>query len=93
MPAAGETSIRPVNRVDFSGPPFHIFQINMAREQYPSDRRPRQFKDVVLFIFCLVLAAIIAWLCGRALLSSAANLEAQKWAMSIVSGMMGGIVG
>jgi hypothetical protein len=93
MPADGQPSSHPINWVDFSAPPNHTFQVNMAREGYPSDRRVRQFKDVVLFIFCLILAGIIAWLCGRALLSTTANPEQQKWAMSIMSGMAGGIVG
>jgi hypothetical protein len=39
------------------------------------------------------VVGVIAWLCCRALLSAATAPDEQKWAMSILSAMVGGIVG
>jgi hypothetical protein len=47
----------------------------------------------VVFSGAIVLVGVIAWLCCRALLSSTTTPDEQKWAMSILSAMVGGIVG
>jgi hypothetical protein len=84
----------PPARIDFStAPPNHQYKASIEREEYPSERFVRLFKDVVLFLAAIVLVGVIAGLCYRALVSPTATPEAQKWAMSILSAMVGGLVG
>ncbi len=79
---------------DLSAPPAnHTYKASVEREEYPSERFVRLFKELVVFLCAITLVAVIAWLCCRALLSSTTTPDEQKWAMSILSAMVGGIVG
>jgi hypothetical protein len=90
----GSDSPATIPPADFNKPPpNHIYKASIEREEYASERFVRLFKDVVVFLAAITLTGIIAWLCCRAVLSSSANPDEQKWAMSILSGMVGGIVG
>jgi hypothetical protein len=90
----GGESQTPIPPADLSKPPpNHVYKASVEREEYASERFVRLFKDLVVFLAAIFLSGVIAWLCCRALISPSVNPDEQKWAMSILSGMMGGIVG
>ena len=71
----------------------HQYKASLDREEYPSERYVRLFKDVVVFLLAVILVGIVAFLCCKALLVPGTQPDEQKWAMSILSAMVGGLVG
>lgn len=58
-----------------------------------AERNVRLFKDVAVFLVALGFVVIIAWICVATIQSASASADAQKWAMSILTAITGGIVG
>lgn len=83
-----------MNHIDLNQPPpNHTFKVSVDREETDGERRVRLFKDVALFVVALGFVIMIAGLCYSTLLSAAADAEEKKWAMSILSGITGGLIG
>lgn len=67
--------------------------LSIAREETTSERRVRLFKDVTLFLLAIALVVAIVALCVHTLLTPDASADAQKWAMSLLTGAAGGLIG
>jgi hypothetical protein len=76
-----------------SPPPNHEFDISIKREEFASDRRVRQFKDVVLFLVAVGFVITIAGISIHTLYSPAASADEKKWAMSLLTGAGGALIG
>lgn len=76
-----------------SPPPDHNYSIKVDPKETDGDRAVRLFKDVALFLVAIGFVVLIAILCYGTLTSSATTAEEKKWAMSIISGAAGGIIG
>lgn len=74
-------------------PPNHSFNVSVEREETVGERRVRLFKDLMLFVVAVGFVVAIGWLCFDTLLDAQAAQEEKKWAMSILSGATGGILG
>ncbi len=82
------------NTLDFSNPPpNHKFNVLVEREETSGERRVRLFKDVALFVVALGFVVAVAVLCYATVVSATATAEEKKWAMSALTGALGGIVG
>lgn len=80
--------------IDLSGPPAdHHYILRMERTERASELGVRLFKDVALFVVAVGFVAVIGWLCVEAIRSPDSSAEEEKWAMSVLSGAAGGIVG
>ncbi|MBX9897810.1 MAG: hypothetical protein K2Y17_07905 [Qipengyuania sp.] len=75
-----------------SPPPNHKFSVSLDREETVAERNVRLFKDVALFVVALAFAVIVAWICVSTLQSSTASADAQKWAMSTLTAITGGMI-
>lgn len=67
--------------------------LKIEREETNAERYVRLGKDVALFAVALVFVGIMVWLCVRTLLSATATADDRKWAMSLLTGSTGGIIG
>ena len=82
------------NSIDLnSPPPDHNYNIKVDPKETDSDRAVRLFKDVALFLVAIGFVVLLAILCYVTLTSSTTSPEEKKWAMSIISGAAGGIIG
>lgn len=82
------------NSIDLnSPPPNHNYSIKVDPKETDAERNVRLFKDVALFLVALGFVALLAVLCYGTLTSNTATPEEKKWAMSIISGAAGGIIG
>ena len=83
-----------MSTIDLSKPPpHHQFDVAITREETASERNVRLFKDVALFVTALVFVALVVWLCYATLTATSASADEKKWAMSVLSGATGGIIG
>ncbi len=57
------------------------------------EHKVKPLKDVALFLAALLGAVVIVYYCLTVLNDPAAREDTQKWAMSILSGAVSGIVG
>ena len=67
--------------------------LSIAREETTGERRVRLFKDVTLFLLAIALVVAIVVLCVHTLLTPDASADSQKWAMSLLTGAAGGLIG
>ncbi len=74
-------------------PPNHQYKVSIEREEAQIEQRVRLFKDLTLFIVAIGFVLLIAALCLNTLQDKSASVEAQKWAMSILSAATGGLIG
>jgi len=82
------------NSIDLnSPPPNHNYSIKVDPKETDGERKVRLFKDVALFLVAIGFVILLAFLCYSTLTSSATTPEEKKWAMSIISGAAGGIIG
>jgi hypothetical protein len=82
------------NSIDLnSPPPNHNYSIKVDPKETDGDRMVRLFKDVALFLVAIGFVILLAVLCYSTLTSSTTTPEEKKWAMSIISGAAGGIIG
>lgn len=82
------------NSIDLnSPPPNHNYNIKVDPKEADGDRVVRLFKDVALFLVAIGFVVLLAVLCYGTLTSSTTTPEEKKWAMSIISGAAGGIIG
>jgi hypothetical protein len=80
--------------VDFQKPPAeHNFKISLEPKEAAADRYVRLFKDLVLFVLAVGFVLVIVWICIGTMVSSTAQAEEKKWAMSILSAAAGGMIG
>lgn len=83
-----------MNQLDLNAPPRdHTLSIAINRDEFPSERKVRLFKDVALFVSTLGLVALVVSVCFHTLHNVSAGAEEKKWAMSILSACTGGMVG
>ncbi|MEB0138312.1 MULTISPECIES: hypothetical protein [unclassified Undibacterium] len=82
------------NSIDLnSPPPNHNYSIKVDPKETNGERTVRLFKDVALFLVAICFVILLAFLCYSTLTSSTTTAEEKKWAMSILSGAAGGIIG
>ena len=82
------------NSIDLnSPPPDHNYNIKVDPKETDGDQAVRLFKDVALFLIAIGFVILLAVLCYSTLISSTTTPEEKKWAMSILSGAAGGIIG
>ena len=83
-----------MSTIDLDKPPTgHEYKVTVEPQESIAERNVRLAKDVALFVTALAFVAIIAWLCVETLHSTSSSDEEKKWAMSILSGGAGAIVG
>jgi hypothetical protein len=83
-----------LNVVDFNNPPaHHKLTASVEREETPSERNVRLFKDVALFLVAIGFVVLIALLCYNTLISETSTADGKKWAMSVLSASTGGLIG
>jgi heme/copper-type cytochrome/quinol oxidase subunit 4 len=79
---------------DFKTPPSdHKYKFSVEPNEATADRNVRLFKDVVVFLLAVGFVLLIVWLCITTVVSSSAQAEEKKWAMSILSAAAGGLIG
>ena len=76
-----------------AAPPNHTLSVTVEREETDGERRVRLLKDLILFLVAVAFVVLIAALCATKLISQTATVDDKKWAMSVLSGATGGIVG
>ena len=82
------------NSIDLNKPPpEHNYSIKVDPKETDGDRKVRLFKDVTLFLVAIGFVVLLAVLSYGTLASNTATPEEKKWAMSIISGAAGGIIG
>lgn len=74
-------------------PPNYRYRVSVDREETRGERSVRLAKDLVVFLLAVLSVGAIYWLCFNSVTSPTANAEEKKWAMSILSGGAGGLVG
>ena len=76
-------------------PPGHRYNLNVSTEkdETTGERRLRLYKDFVLFTITVILLSAVAVFCITTIYSDHSDAESKKWAMSIISATIGGLVG
>lgn len=74
-------------------PPDHRYSVSVTPSESEADRKVRLFKDVMLFLVAIGFVCLMMWICYRTLVASDVAAEEKKWAMSVLSGAVGGIIG
>jgi hypothetical protein len=83
-----------VSVIDLNNPPLNYrYKVSVDREETPAERSVRLAKDLVVFLLAVFFVGAIYWLCFNSVTSATASAEEKKWAMSILSGGAGGLVG
>lgn len=83
-----------MNQIDLNNPPpKHNYKVSIEREETGEERKVRLFKDVALFSATLVFVGLIIYLCYSTLVSTTSTADEKKWAMSVISGAAGGMIG
>jgi hypothetical protein len=71
----------------------HEYKFSHEPREPAADPNVRLFKDVVVFLLAVGFVLLIVWLCVSTVISTSAQPEEKKWAMSILSAAAGGIIG
>jgi len=80
--------------IDFNNPPPNYrYKVSVDRDETPAERMVRLGKDVVVFLLAVLFVGAIYWLYYSTITSPTATGEQKNWAMSILSGGAGGLVG
>ena len=74
-------------------PAGHDLSISVEPTESAGERKVRLFKDVALFVVALVLVGAVLWLCVFTLQSSSASGDEKRWAQSVLSAAVGGVIG
>jgi hypothetical protein len=83
-----------VSIIDLNNPlADYRYKVSVEREETPGERTVRLAKDLVVFLLAVFFVGAIYWLCFTSVTSPSASVEEKKWAMSILSGGAGGLVG
>jgi membrane associated rhomboid family serine protease len=83
-----------MSTVDFSNlPPEHRYSVNVTPAESDADRYVRLAKDFLLFLAAIAFVGLIVWICYSTLVSPVVSAEEKKWAMSVLSGAVGGVIG
>lgn len=81
------------NSIDLNHPPSgHDLSVTVERAETAGERKVRLFKDVALFVVALALVGAVLWLCIFTL-QSAASADEKRWAQSVLSAAVGGVIG
>lgn len=80
-----------MSTIDLNNLPDHRVSIMPAESLL--EQRVRLGKDVVRFAFAMIMVLAILVICLATIFSSAPNPEGKKWAMSIMTGATGGLIG
>lgn len=80
--------------IDLNHPPSgHDLSVSVERTETAGERKVRLFKDVALFVVALALVGAVLWLCVWTLQSSSASGDEKRWAQSVLSAAVGGVIG
>lgn len=72
----------------------HKFKLAVEPGETRGERCVRLFKDVALFLVAIVLVGLVMWVCIDTLLyAEGVREDEKKWAMSVLSSAVGGILG
>jgi hypothetical protein len=83
-----------VSIIDLNNPlADYRYKVSVERDETPAERAVRLAKDLVVFLLAVLSVGAIYWLCFNSVTSSTSSGEEKKWAMSILSGGAGGLVG
>ncbi len=83
-----------MNTIDLNTPPpKHNFSVSVSPVETDGERRVRLAKDLILFLVAIALVIIMFFVCYNTLMSATTSSEEKKWAMSVLSLAMGGLVG
>jgi len=74
-------------------PPNYRYRVSVDRDETPAERGVRLAKDMVVFLLAVLFVGAIYWLCFHSVTSPTATADGKKWAMSILSGEAGGLIG
>ena len=80
--------------IDLNNPlPNYRYKVSVERDETPGERAVRLVKDMGVFLLAVLFVGAIYWLCYNSVTSPTSSGEEKKWAMSILSGGAGGLVG
>ncbi len=80
--------------IDLNNPPDgHNDNVSVEPSESDSERNVRLFKDVVLFLAVVITVGFILAFCFYTLLEPTASADDKKWAMSVLTGASGGLLG
>ena len=83
-----------MSTLDLNNPPSnHTVTLSLEPEEKNLDLSLRLFKDLALFVVALGFVVLVVYLCYETLVSTTEQTEEKKWAMSVLSGATGGILG
>jgi hypothetical protein len=82
------------NTIDLNNPPDgHNYSVSIEPSETDIERNVRLFKDVVLFLAAVITVGLILTFCFYTLLETTSSADDKKWAMSVLTGASGGILG
>ncbi len=81
--------------IDLNAPPAgHTVDVRLTVAETDADRKTRIFKDLAVFfvamVFCIIILGFAAYV---VVTDGAANESTYRWALSILSGGVGGLLG
>ncbi|MBF0304500.1 MAG: hypothetical protein HQL40_03560 [Alphaproteobacteria bacterium] len=74
-------------------PPNHRYKVSVDPYETDGERRVRLAKDMIVFLVAVGFVVVIFFLCYETVASASAGPDEKKWAMSIMSAGMAGLVG
>lgn len=83
-----------MSRIDLDNPPpRQSYKLSLEREETRGERFVRLTKDLALFATALGFVVVVAWICVTTAINESATAEERKWATSILTAAMGGLLG
>lgn len=83
-----------MNTIDLDNPPPNQkVTVSVEPAESTADSAVRLVKECTLFGAAIIGVVIIGWICVHTTLSSSASQEDKKWAMSILTAIVGALIG
>jgi hypothetical protein len=81
-------------KVDFGTlPPGHEASVKIEKSESSGDAIVRRIRELVLMACAVASAAVFLWICYQTVTSPTAGAEEKRWATSIITAVVGGLVG
>ena len=76
-------------------PPGKRYEVTVAtvKDETKGELIVRLYKEVVLFTVTIILFGMVAYYCASIIGNEHSDTDSKKWAMSIISASIGGLVG
>ncbi len=82
------------NTIDLNHPPDgHNYNVIVEPSETDGERKVRLLKDVILFMAAIVAVGAMLVFCFVTMMDETTSPDEKKWAMSMLSGAIGGLLG